>query len=288
MVTLCAQKKVWTQELKQAGVFAPAFELCELIAFGMGLDRAAQLAEPDRPVTPEEAGRMAELLAQRCTGQPLQYILGRWEFYGLEFLVGEGVLIPRADTEALVDAGLRLCRGFSEPRILDLCSGSGCIAVALAKHRSDAQVTAVELSDVAFEYLTQNVARNGASNVRPIRADVLEGPDGVTAGERFHLIVSNPPYIPSGELAGLQREVRREPAMALDGDEDGLLFYREIARRYRDSLVPGGWLAFEVGDDQSGDVQKILMKQGFTEIFAAKDLEGFERVVMGRRPEGGK
>lgn len=269
----------WREALEQAGVYAPAFELREIIELAAGIPRARQLAEEAAPL-PEEARRRVEAaLAERISGRPLQYMCGSWEFCGLEFFVGEGVLIPRPDTETLVETALRLCKGLPAPRIADLCSGTGCIAIALAKRLPRAAVTAVELSDAAWGYLTRNIAHNAAENVTPLRADVLSC---CLHGE-YHLILSNPPYIPTAELAGLQREVLCEPVMALDGSADGLLFYRELARIYLPRLTAGGWLAFEVGDTQSAAVRAILEENGYRNIAIQTDAAGFERVVYGQR-----
>lgn len=279
MVTLCRQKPVWINKLNEAGVFAPAFELGEILRYATGLTLAQQLAQSDEPLSEQQLAAVEELLVQRCGGRPLQYILGQWEFYGLDFYVGEGVLIPRADTETLVDTALDLC-GDNQLEILDLCSGSGCIAAALAVHLPKAHVTAVELSCDAYAYLVRNLALHDLGNVTPLHADVL------TSAGLFHdldLVVSNPPYIPSGELEELQREVRREPAMALDGFDDGLYFYREISSLYYSALKSGGWLAFESGDGQSGDICAVLQSAGYTNITTRDDLGGFTRVVCGQK-----
>ncbi|WP_312640912.1 peptide chain release factor N(5)-glutamine methyltransferase [Hydrogenoanaerobacterium sp.] len=291
MVELHRLRVKWMGELEKAGVYAPAFELCEIIEHATGLDRAHQLAF-DAALTHAQITAVEALLAIRCTGKPLQYILGKWEFYGLDFYVGEGVLIPRADTETLVEFGLEQLKGIAAPRVADLCSGSGCIAIALAKNLPASQVTAAELSDAAYGYLTRNIALNEAGNVAPLKMDVLaegsprmlEASGGGAGIACFDLIVSNPPYVRTAELQGLQREVQYEPMMALDGTASGLYFYREITRLYKNSLKKGGWLAYEVGDDQSHDVQKILQQNGFANIATKKDLGDFERVVAGMRP----
>lgn len=280
MVTLREQQAIWLKQLKEAGVFAPAFELRELLRHVTGLTLTQQLMQADMLPPAPQLAEMNRLLAQRCGGRPLQYILGQWEFYGLEFYVGEGVLIPRADTETLVDVGLALCKGLPQPSIADLCSGSGCIAVALAHNLPHAAVAAVELSANAYNYLQRNVAANSAQNITTLHADALACA-GAFCG--LDLIVSNPPYIRTGDLAGLQREVQCEPSLALDGTADGLYFYREISSLYKKSLKPGGWLAFEAGDDQSADIREILRQNGYSNITTHKDLAGYERVVCGRR-----
>ena len=273
-------RRGWLEALKKAGAFAPAFELSELVFAATGLEDARQRAAV---VLPECDAKAVETLVQRrCAGEPLQYILGEWEFYGLPFYVGEGVLIPRADTEALVDEALALCKGLAAPRIADLCSGSGCVAIALAKRLPHASLVAVEYSEEAFVYLERNLARNGVKNVTPVLGDALAQHAVL---RELDLIVSNPPYIRTGELDGLAPEVRREPRMALDGSGDGLWFYRALIPLCRERLKPGGFLAFECGDDQAPRVLELLRENGYGELSTRRDLEGFERVVRGRIPQ---
>ena len=183
------------------------------------------------------AGRLA-------AGEPLQYILGSWDFYGLRFAVGPGVLIPRADTETVVEAALARLSGVERPVIWDLCSGSGVIALALWHSRPDAVVTAVELSEEALPYLRKNAAALSGGAVRVVAADVLAP---LPAMRDCDLIVSNPPYITDADMAALPPEVRREPEMALRGGADGLRFYRALTKSAFSALRPGGWLLFEIG-----------------------------------------
>ena len=218
------------------------------------------------------------LCAQRRGGTPLQYLLGEWEFYGLAFAVGRGVLIPRADTEALVEAALDKLADREAPEVLDLCAGSGCVAIAVADSRPGAVVSAVELSPDAYDYLTRNNDRHG-NIVTPVLGDVME----YIHPRLLDVITSNPPYIPAGAIAGLQPELWFEPRMALSGGDDGLDFYRVIARRYYRQLKPGGWLCLEVGIDQSGPVAEILAQNQYREIDTRRDMAGIERVVLGRR-----
>lgn len=231
---------------------------------------------------PEEAERsILSLTKQRSEGYPLQYLLGEWEFFGYPFKVGEGVLIPRPDTETLVEQALELCRGLKSPDIADLCSGSGCIAITLKKELPAAKVTAWELSEKALFYLKQNAELNSAQ-IDIISGDVLgcEIPAGA-----FDLIVSNPPYLTADEMNALQREVRHEPTMALDGGSDGLYFYREITLRWKKAIRPGGWLCFESGDGQHHDIGKILAANGFDNITFRRDLAGIVRTVSAQKME---
>lgn len=225
----------------------------------------------------QTAGLLAALCQRRLAGEPLQYLLGEWEFYGLPFKVGKGVLIPRPDTETLVEVALEKI-GPNRAEVLDLCSGTGCVAVALSHERADAAVTALELSDTAFGYLKQNIALN-RSRVQAVRGDLLE----YRHPRLLDLLVANPPYIPRESIASLQQEVRHEPVRALDGGVDGLDFYRAIVRLYRPQLLPGGWICMEVGIGQSGRVLDILSRQGFAESGVRQDLQGVPRVVFARK-----
>lgn len=246
------KKEEIRRRLEKAGITAANFE-------------AAQLAGLDDT-------EIEVALSQRISGRPLQYILGEWEFYGLPFLVGEGVLIPRPDTEILVERALEFLRDKPTASVLDLCAGSGCISVAVAKN-SDTSVTAVELSDTAFGYLKKNIELN-AAQVTAVQDDVLQGIEG-----EFDLILSNPPYIRSDVLPTLSREVQNEPQMALDGGADGLDFYRAIALKYKGNITPGGRLMFEIGYDQREAVTELLAAAGYKNIVCFKDYGGNDRVV---------
>lgn len=256
-----------------------------------------QLAlHPEAEVSPELCQKVLAAANTRALGYPLQYILGTWEFYGLPFRVGEGVLIPRADTEALVDTALVKLREMylHEKRplhIIDLCSGSGCVAISIAKEMGDrAKLYAVEMSGEALPYLLENVRLNNV-NVRLFRGDVMNGRmldnfrDPVD-DERFipiDCIVCNPPYLTDEEMSELQTEVSYEPETALYGGTDGLKFYRVIACMWNYLLSPGGLMIFETGDKQAAIVGRILEENGFGGIFTANDGAGIVRVVGGSK-----
>lgn len=221
------------------------------------------------------------LLNRRLNGEPLQYLLGEWEFFGLPFLVGPGVLIPRPETEELVEVVLTLLSGISNPKVLDLCSGTGCIPIAVTHLLPAAVAYGIELSIDAYHYFERNVALNNAHSVKAIQGDALT----VKATDfscKFDVITSNPPYISSGELANLQKEVQYEPAMALDGGYDGLSFYRSIAKNCKELLNKNGWLVFEIGNEQGNAVHDILQKNNYEEISIKKDLFGNERIAIGK------
>lgn len=257
------------------------------------ITRETAAVHPEQTVSDSIAERVLAAARRRSVGYPLQYILGEWEFYGLKFKVGEGVLIPRPDTEALVDETIKRLGAMElsgeKTNIIDLCSGSGCIAVALAKKLENSQLYAVELSGDAFPYLSENVRRNGADNVRLIRGDVMNG--GIMENFRSRdntdeymdiaCIVSNPPYLTDEEMSALQKEVTFEPENALYGGSDGLKFYRVIACLWKDVLRSGGLMIFEIGTEQEAAVRDILTENGFENIFTAPDATGSTRVVGG-------
>lgn len=223
-----------------------------------------------------EQSDIEEIVLKRRQGIPLQYILGRWWFYKSEFLVGNGVLIPRQDTEVLVEAALDFLKDIESPAVCDLCSGSGCIAISVAKELPNANVVAVEKYSEAFEFLKKNIKHNNVLNVTPHQADVEDTPFG-----EFDLIVCNPPYIPNTDKDILETEVLNEPHTALFGGEDGLYFYRVIAKNWKQTLRQGGILAFEVGINEDNDVAEILRQNGFVNIGFKNDIVGIQRVVFG-------
>ena len=263
--------------LTDGGCEDAAFDAkCLLEDFG-GLIRGH--APDETPLTEEQATALARAVEQRAAGRPLQYIVGEWDFLALTLAVGEGVLIPRADTECLCEEAARRLAGVDSPRVLDLCAGSGCVGLGLASLHPTARVTAVELSQDALPYLRRNVARYPQYAVEVRQADVLRDADAFD-GE-FEAILSNPPYIPTADLASLMREVQREPKMALDGAADGLLFYRAIADQWLPKLAKGGVCAVEVGVGQAAQVAALFGNVGLTEIRVIRDYGGVERVVSG-------
>ena len=266
-----------TASLSDYGVENARFE-AECLLGLLGFDRITLLIEPNAPVPDDIVAKARELLYRRTSGEPLQYILGEWEFYGFPFKVGEGVLIPRQDTETLVEAaqGFLEKRGSEEKNCADLCAGSGCIGVSLAR-LCGCHVKCYELSEKAFGFLRENIALNGVEQlVEPIFADVL------SCGESgsFDLIVSNPPYLTREDMARLQPEVAKEPEMALFGGTDGLDFYRGILSRWMKRLKRGGMMAVEIGIGQESDVMQLFRENGLT-ADCIKDACGIFRVVLG-------
>lgn len=255
-----------------------AFE-ARLILERAGITRLTQLTEPDALV-PEVTERAArEMLSRRTAGEPLQYILGSWEFCGFEFAVGEGVLIPRSDTETLVEVCADYLNGRRGALAADLCAGSGCVGVALARLYG-CKVKSYELSERAFEYLERNIAANG-SCAEAIRADVLSAQTAQSA-PMFDIIAANPPYLTEGDMNSLQREVQFEPKMALYGGTDGLDFYRALVPLWAGKFCAGGLFAVEIGMGQENDVAQIFSRSGLSAEFA-RDKSGIVRVVYGKR-----
>lgn len=236
-----------------------------------GLPRAQMLLASGEALTPEQEARYEAMLKRREAGEPLQYVLGTQDFMGHTFRVDARVLIPRADTETLCEEAV--ARTHDGDAVLDIGTGSGALAVSIALARPRARVTAVDVSADALCVARENAQALGAK-VRMLQSDLF----AALPGERFDVIVSNPPYIETGELAGLQREVRREPRLALDGGADGLDFYRRIVRELPERLNPGGAALFEVGYDQAPAVAALL-RAAVGEPFTRRDLCGVERVV---------
>lgn len=224
----------------------------------------------------EDENPLRNMAQRRAFGEPLQYILGEWEFFGMRLFVGKGVLIPRPDTETLVETVLDWCRGKDALRILDLCTGSGCIALALQKALPGAEIHALDLSEEALAY----ARRNADYHRLPVtlhRGDAMQRQD---LGQ-FDVIVSNPPYLTAAEMQQLQPELRHEPASALAAGEDGLCFYREITGCWRSALCPGGLLAYEIGEQQGASVSRILEQAQFGDIQVIQDYAHHDRVVTG-------
>ncbi|MBQ8683903.1 MAG: peptide chain release factor N(5)-glutamine methyltransferase [Clostridia bacterium] len=279
MVTRSEWLKVAAARLESAGCEDASFDArCLLENFG-GLPRGHR---PDgTPLTEQQVTALGDALEQRASGRPLQYILGEWDFLALTLRVGEGVLIPRPDTEALCETAAGLLAEVSAPKVLDLCAGTGCVGLGVASLCPGAQVTAVELSEQAFPYLQENIARYPALSVTAVRGDVLADWEHFSDG--WDAILSNPPYIPTADLSGLMREVQHEPMMALDGAADGLAFYRVIAARWSGLLRNGGFCAVEVGFDQAPAVVALFADAGLKNIRIIPDLAGISRVVVGEK-----
>ncbi|MCC8137054.1 MAG: peptide chain release factor N(5)-glutamine methyltransferase [Clostridiales bacterium] len=306
------------QYLMSYGIEDAAVDAWYLLEYATGISRTAYLADRGQNMSKKQRDAYAALVNRRGAHIPLQRLTGKQEFMGLSFRVNENVLIPRWDTETLVQLALQKLEAYAaamkngiggdlsetvpekeetsgrqggqELRVLDLCTGSGCIAVSLAKHweqlpgqAAGLRITASDISEEAVAAARENAERLQA-DVRVIRSDMFsefesDGPES----SRFHMIVSNPPYIRTAVIEELSEEVRsHEPRIALDGGEDGLDFYRKIIRESCGYLMPGGWLLLEIGFDQGNAVTQLMRQNGFSEVAVAKDLPGHDRVVSGR------
>jgi len=248
-----------------------------LLAATLGLDRVGLYVNFEKPLDAAELAAFRERVQRRAQREPVQYILGETEFWSLAFNVGPEVLVPRADTEVLVEEALVLTEGSA--RVLDVGTGSGAIAIALAHEKPEILVTALDCSEPALGVARNNAQRNGvADRVTCLLGDLASLPAGP-----FEVIVSNPPYIPSGDWQKLMPEVRDyEPRLALDGGDDGLEAYRQLVVQAGQVLVPGGWLLVEVGIGQAADVSVLFKVAGLVEIGQRDDYAGIPRVVMGR------
>ena len=258
----------------------PSFEADQLITFVLGKPRL-ELGN-DFIVSFENGNQLLDLCEKRAGGYPLQYILGSWQFFDLDLAVGEGVLIPRQDTETVCEKAFKYINRFNCPNVLDLCAGSGAIALAVKKYCPQAVVTALEKSDEAFGYLKENISRTGLF-ILPILGDVFRF-DDLVEEETFDIIISNPPYI-SPDLQGkLQKEVSFEPPMALFAQNDGLRFYDFISRYYKPCIKERGFLIFEYGFDQAESVKRILLRYDYRIIEEITDLAGNPRGIIAQKP----
>ena len=254
------------------------FEAELIVMSAVGINRTQLVLDSRRDVTEEQRERVSEMVKRRQSGEPLQYILGECEFMSLDFYVESGVLIPRSDTETLVEAVIEKTDENKNMKILDICTGSGCIGISTAHFRSSAYVDLIDISDKAIEIAKKNIVRNNVqSRVKVQKMDILnEYPS-----EKYDIVVSNPPYIETKVIDTLQTEVKNhEPRLALDGGEDGLIFYRRITEIAPEILKKGGMLAFEIGYNQ-GKAVSALMGKNFCDVRIIQDFSKNDRVVTG-------
>lgn len=274
-----------TQRFTEAGIAAARLEAQILLAHVLGCTRMQLYTGFDKPLGEVELASYRGLIKRRLGGEPVSYLVGETEFWGLPFWVEPSVLVPRPDTETVIEVvrAARPERGADAApcRLLDLCTGSGVIAISLAREYPAAQVVATELSPAAAALARRNAARNAVAD----RVDVREGDlFAPVRGERFDLIAANPPYIASVVIPTLPAEVRREPVIALDGGPDGLAFYDRICAEAREHLVPGGAIVLEHGFDQADAVGARLVAAGFTGVTLVHDLGKNPRVTRGTAP----
>lgn len=276
---LDARRALLKQEDQQTASLMARNLLCHIT----GMSQEQVLAQRDMYVNESVCQQMDAAVQRLMNDEPLPYVLGKWEFYGLELIVTPDVLIPRDDTCAVASLAIEQSLFLdSKPRILDLCTGSGCIGLAIASRVKDAKVTLADLSQEALAVAKQNIVLHHLTGrVSCVKVNALEEPANFLG--KFDLIVSNPPYITSRDMLELPRSVAGfEPRMALHGGEDGLKFYRAIAQNYSKALKPGGYLCFEFGDGQGDDVCAILEENGYTVLQRTKDYNDRERAVIAR------
>ena len=269
------------QVFRDSGIEAATLEARELVCYAAGKTREELMRDARLYVPRLVEEKTRELVARHLAGEPVAYLIGEWEFYGLPLDISESVLIPRADTEVLAAQAIDYVKTLDKPRVLDLCAGSGCVGLAIASQVKTCHVVLGEIDEGALRICRQNVRRNGlTTRVMPYQVDALQKPS-VNLGE-FDCIVCNPPYIPDGDMEGLDPSVRDyEPHLALRGGEDGLDFYRAVCDKWRDALRTGGRLCFEVGIGQADDVLRLMRSVGFGDIQVIPDTNDIPRVVFG-------
>lgn len=270
------------EKLEKAGADSPAFDAVCLIDAVFPFERRDLIIDGNKEIAPELCNKIQSLADRRADGEPLQYIIGHWEFFGNKYYVGEGVLIPRDDTEVVLTSAfpyLNKQKGKGELKILDLCSGSGIIAISLKLQYPQAEVTAVELSDKALPYLVKNSKENKA-DIHIIHGDIFKCVDDFE-DNYFDLIISNPPYVTDSDMEVLQKEVRFEPSLALAGGSDGCDFYRRIIPLYTPKLKQGGMLAFEYDGTQAQVISSLMEEAGFEAITLFDDIGGVHRAING-------
>jgi len=268
-------------ELRVAGNEECAFEAKLIFEKVIGSSLQEMIFFPKKEVGEEKITRAKELLNNRLSGEPLQYLLGSWEFMKFDFSVGKGVLIPRAETELLVEYTVNKLKNFQSPVVYDLCSGSGCIGISVKKMLPTARVFMIELSDEALYYLNINRDKLGvARETVAVKGDIMLGYEAFSSLPRPDVILSNPPYIPKDEITSLQKEVLKEPIMALDGGKDGLDFYRCLSEKWLPYLNEGGFIAVECAENQSDDISSMFLKE-LNETDILNDFADIQRVVVG-------
>lgn len=266
--------------LTEGGCETPEFDAVCLLEDVGGVGRGKVDMNSADTLSPERCETVLSAAKRRASGEPLQYLLGTWDFLNLTLEVGEGVLIPRPETELLCETVAQKLSKTPSAKVLDLCAGSGCVGLGIAALCPNVNITALELSEKAFEYLQRNIKRYPTFSVTVQKADVLVEFDAVDG--TFDAIVSNPPYIPDADMPSLQREVQHEPRMALAAG-DGYRFYRVIAEHWTKKLKAGGLLAVEVGIGQSQAVEELFRQAGLDEVTSLLDFANIPRVVIGKK-----
>jgi release factor glutamine methyltransferase len=270
-----------TDDFRARGIESPRLDAELIVAFALGIDRMRVILDANRPLEGEELAKLRDLVKRRRAHEPIAYLRGEREFYGLRFRVDSRVLVPRPDTETLVDVALARSRHVSlSMRLLDLCTGSGCVAIAMARQRPTSTVVASDVSPDALAVARENAYRLGAYNVELVSGDLFE--PFRARPRKFDVITANPPYVATAEIDTLMPDVREfEPRLALDGGEDGLAIVRRIVEQAPEHLVAGGLLALEIGAGEADTTRALFEARGFREVRADRDIARIERVVSG-------
>lgn len=267
--------------LADAGITDAEYDSFALLEYITGMDRTAYILNGSKSVPEDIAERYDTVIDRRSSHIPLQHITGQAWFYGRGFNVNSDVLVPRQDTEVLVSEALKVIN--AKDSVLDMCTGSGCIIITLALEKKLGRALGADISEAALKVASGNREKLGADDVTFVKSNIFSDIN-VNDDELFDVIVSNPPYIATGEIETLTEEVRiHDPYIALDGLEDGLHFYREITQQSMNYIKSGGWLLYEIGCTQAHDVSDIMSEYGYSNIKVIKDLAGLDRVVMGQR-----
>jgi release factor glutamine methyltransferase len=275
-MTIAEASAAGIQRLSAAGIDTPLLDARLLLGAVLHTDRTGLIIADERPLAPEEYRRYTALLDRRCAGDCVAYLTGWREFWGLDFIVTPAVLVPRPDTETLVEAALSLIPPASESPVLDLCTGSGAVAIALKTEYPNCTVFAADISPAALEIARQNAERLVAGAIVLIQSDLFDTIHGA-----FNGITVNPPYIPSGAISHLSPEVRHEPHLALDGGPDGLDIIRRVVVQAKDHLLPGGVLLIEADPAQMALIHRLFADAGYQSIQFFNDLSGYHRVITG-------
>lgn len=278
-----------TQLLMNAGIEEARLDAWLLLEYTADISRAWYYAHPESEVNEKIVSEYLSLCQKRAEHIPLQHLTHQACFMGYDFYVDERVLVPRQDTEVLAEEALHQLRNIRNPRILDMCTGSGCLLLSLLMELPDATGTGVDISEAALAVAERN-RKNLELEKRAVlvQSDTFSGDyfqkNSGNISLEYDMLISNPPYIPTEEIGKLMEEVRfHDPVLALDGREDGLYFYRRITEQAGKYLKPGGWLMYEIGCEQGTDVSAIMQGEGFTEVTVKKDLAGLDRVVIGKK-----
>ncbi len=281
MKTLYAVYREAIKMLQDCGIENPEFDAQQLVSYCFGYNKTGLLMNSGTVVDEVKLILFNDCVRRRCGNEPLQYIIGMWDFYKYSFKVGEGVLIPRPETELLVDFAVEKINKEGFKVVFDICCGSGCIGLSVAKACPQVKVYCLDVSDKALEYTRKNKELLSCDNVTVIKSDVLESTSFIGL-PRPDIILSNPPYIPSAEIPELQKEVLFEPVLALDGGDDGLVFYRRLSDIWYPLINRGGYIAMECGENQACDILSLFAEKA-DKGKVIKDIQNINRVVVVKR-----